>query len=35
MRVTQAFLPLLREGERPGRIVNMSSQVKADGSERE
>ena len=29
MRVTQAFLPLLRmEGRQPGRIVNMSSQVR-------
>lgn len=27
MRVTQAFLPLLRAGEKPGRIINMSSQV--------
>ena len=31
MRVTQAFLPLLRGGERPGRIVNMSSQVEVWG----
>jgi hypothetical protein len=27
VRVTQAFLPLLRQGQQPGRIINMSSQV--------